>query len=182
MCVPVIKAPFSATHHSAQSKYESITNWQLMLVSRWVKVEVSVLADMSPTLVPSRNILYFCGPLLLYIYFWPRLSRARLGSGVVYVTGQIGLPNSERLTLSNVHTGRQPTWGRSGGGGEWLGLEVLMVHQVRYRSLPSVEWHWPLQPRSCKCLPDHITGCNFGLFRWAVASAAQGQGWRLKEN
>lgn len=113
MRVPVIKAPSLPliTQHNQNMNPSQIDSW--CLFQDELK---SVLADMSPTLVPSRNILYFCGPLLLYIYFWPRLSRARLGSGVVYVTGQIGLPNSERLTLSNVHTGRQPTWGRGVAG------------------------------------------------------------------
>lgn len=67
----------------------------------------------------GRNILYVCGPLLHYNYFWHRVSRACLESWVVYVTGQSGLPNSERQTLPNVSTGRWLRRGRSGGRQIW---------------------------------------------------------------
>lgn len=98
---------------------------------------MSVLADMSPTLYPAGTFCTFVA-LLLYIYFWPRLWRARLGSGVVYVTGQIGLPNSERLTLSNVHTGRQLTWGGSGGGGGCLWKSSW---SIRFNTDPCPQWN-----------------------------------------
>lgn len=56
-----------------------------------------------------------------------------MGPWVVYVTGQGGLSNSERLTLS-----KRAPWEVVGVGAD---LELLMVHQVEYKSSPSRDQH-----------------------------------------
>lgn len=70
-----------------------------------------LLVHMCPT-VPQPEHLYFCGCLFHCNYFWNGLCRACLGSWKVDWSGWIGFLHSERLTLSNVPTGR---YTQSGG-------------------------------------------------------------------
>ena len=122
-------------------------NWLGLQLLFFLKIKnIFVFPKYSPDRYLSQRwicIFYFD------IYFGYRLQRACVGPRVVYVTGQSGLHNSERLTLSKctpLGGGRDGEWGRDLGAD----LELLMVHRVQYKSSPSGDQFWHLQPRSCK--------------------------------
>lgn len=67
--------------------------------------------------------------------------------------------NPERLTLSKCTLWEVAKEGTGGG----TNLEPLTIHQVQYKSSPSMDQQWPLQPRSCKYLPVQHAGRHCAL-------------------